>query len=137
MSVPASSPKISKDRCSFRFIRSVYHTFINRLRLLYGTQEDQASSSVHKSKSFINTTYSPTLTLFAFHTNNIQYVDTLHIQKKKKCTFGCAIMTLIYSSEVYTNQPQYKSQKSIKKAKQKSVICTTRVGCSNFHISSI
>ena len=34
--------------------------------------------------SFINTSYSPTSTLFAFHTNKKQYLDTLHIQKKKE-----------------------------------------------------
>ena len=44
-----------------------------------------------------NTIYSPTFTLFAFHTNKKQYLDTLHaqIKKEKKCTFGCSIMTLL------------------------------------------
>ena len=32
--------------------------------------------SVHKCKSFTNTTYSQTLTLFAFYTNKKQYLDT-------------------------------------------------------------
>ena len=31
----------------------------------------------------MNTTYSPTLTLFAFHTSKKQYFDTLHKQMKK------------------------------------------------------
>ena len=46
-------------------------------------------------------------------------------------------MTLIYSSEVSTNLPNYKSQKSIKIFKKSSVICTRRVRFSNFNISSI
>ena len=37
--------------------------------------------------------------------NKKQFLNTLHIQKKKKCTVGCTIMTLIYSSEVSTNLP--------------------------------
>ena len=42
------------------------------------------------------------MTLFAFHTNKKQYLDTLHVQKLKKIklTIGCTIMTLIYSSKV-------------------------------------
>ena len=35
-------------------------------------------------KAFVNTTYYPSLTLFAFRTNKKQYLDTLHIQKKKE-----------------------------------------------------
>ena len=58
-------------------------------------------------------------------------------KRKKKCTVGCTITTFIYSSEVSTNLPNYKSQKSIKIFKKSSVICKTRVGCSNFHVSSI
>ena len=53
------------------------------LRVRYSTQAPQADSSVHKWTSFINTTYSLTLTLFAFHTNKKQYLDTFHKQKKK------------------------------------------------------
>ena len=33
---------------------------------------------------FTNTTYSPALPLFAFHTNKKQYLDTLHNQTKKR-----------------------------------------------------
>ena len=53
---------------------------------MYSTQTHQADSSVsvHKFKSFINTTFSPTFTLFAFHTNKKQYLDTLHKEKKKE-----------------------------------------------------
>ena len=58
-------------------------------------------------------------------------------KRKTKCTVGCTRTTLIYSSEVSTNLPNYKSEKSTKIFKKSSVICTTRVGCSNFHISSI
>ena len=46
-------------------------------------------------------------------------------KRKKKCTVGCTITTLIYSSEVSTYLPNYKSQKSIKIFKKSSVICTT------------
>ena len=45
---------------------------------------DQADLSVHKRQSFIKTTYSKTLTLFAFHTDKKQHLDILHIQKKKR-----------------------------------------------------
>ena len=38
-------------------------------------------------KSFINTTYSLTLSLFAFHKNKKQYLDALHKQKKKEMHF--------------------------------------------------
>ena len=50
------------------------------LWLMYDTYEDQADSSVH------NSTYSPTLTLFAFHTNKKQsvYVYKLQIPKIHK-----------------------------------------------------
>ena len=34
------------------------------------------------ASTFVNTTYYPSLTLVAFHTNKKQYLDTLHIQKK-------------------------------------------------------
>ena len=37
-----------------------------------------------KWKSFINTAFFPTLTLYAFHTNKKQYLDTLHKQKKEE-----------------------------------------------------
>ena len=47
-----------------------------------GSPEDIPDSSVHKWKSFINTTYSPTFTFF--FTYNKQYLDTLHIQLKKE-----------------------------------------------------
>ena len=50
---------------------------------MYSTQTDQADSSIHKLKSFKNTNYSPTFTLFAFHTNKKQYLDTFHKQKNK------------------------------------------------------
>ena len=46
--------------------------------------ETETFQVLHKWKSFINTSYSPTSTLFAFHTNKKQYLDTLHIQKKKR-----------------------------------------------------
>ena len=51
----------------------------------------------------IDTTYfstCPTLTIFAFHkirsNIKIHYIN----KRKRKCTFGCTIMTSIYSSEV-------------------------------------
>ena len=46
------------------------------------------------------------LTLFASHTNKKQYLDTLHMQKKKKCTIGCTIMTLIYPLICQTTNPK-------------------------------
>ena len=52
--------------------------------LRIGAHGDHADSSVQKWKSFINTTYYQTLTLFAFHTNKKQYLDTLHIIQKKR-----------------------------------------------------
>ena len=58
-------------------------------------------------------------------------------KRKKKCTVGCTITTLIYSSEVSANLPNYKSQKSVKIFKKSSVICTIRVVYPNFHISSM
>ena len=57
-----------------------------------------------------------------------------YTKEKKKCIVGCKIMTLIYSLEVSTNPPNYKPQKSIKILERLSVICTTRVGCSDCHI---
>ena len=52
--------------------------------LWYCTHGDQADSSVHKWKSFINTTYSQLWLLFVSHTNKKQYKDTLHIQMKRE-----------------------------------------------------
>ena len=59
---------------------NTFYVYINTSGSRYGTHWDQDNSSVHKWKSFINTSYS----LFAFHTNKRQYFDTLHIQKKKE-----------------------------------------------------
>ena len=56
-----------------------------------------------------NTTYSQTLTLFAFHTHKKQYLDTLNIQKKREMHRQMHNNDLIYSSEVSTNLPNYKS----------------------------
>ena len=46
---------------------------------MYSTQAHQADESVHKK---IIHKYLPTLTLFAFHINKKQYLDTFHKQKK-------------------------------------------------------
>ena len=58
-------------------------------------------------------------------------------KRKQNCTVGFTIMISIYSLEVSTIRPNYKSQKFIKMLKNLTVICITRVGCSTFHISFI
>ena len=77
------------------------------LRVMYSAQADQADSSIHRFKSFINTTYSPTLTLFAFHANKKQYLDTFHKQKKNVIhiwmhndDFGILISSVHYSTKL-------------------------------------
>ena len=74
------------------------------LKVMYSTQADQADSSIHKLKSFKNTTFSPTLTLFAFHRNKKQYLDKFHKQKN--------VMHIRMqnndSSDVSTIRPNYK-----------------------------
>ena len=57
--------------------------------------------------------YSPIFKFISFYTNKKLYFDALNTLKKE-ITFGYTIMTLIYSLEVFTIQPNYKSQKSIK-----------------------
>ena len=62
--------------------QATFFLFIWSLRVMYITQADQVDSSVHKLKSFTNTTCSSTLTLFAFHINKKHYLDTFHKQNK-------------------------------------------------------
>ena len=59
----------------------------------------------------------PNFDFICFHTNQKQYLDTLHKTKQKRNE--PSIMTLIYSSEMSTIQLSYKSQISTKKAKKK------------------
>ena len=65
---------------------------------------------------------------FSFLTNKRQYLDTSHIQIKKKemhrqmHTIDFSILPLIYSWEVSTNQPNCKSQKSTRMVNKLSVI---------------
>ena len=54
------------------------------LRVITWHSRIQADSSVHKLIAFKNRTYFSTLTLFSFFTNKKQYLDTLHMQKKRK-----------------------------------------------------
>ena len=58
---------------------SISHVVTRRQVSWYDTQADYADSSVHKSKSFINTTYSPNLTLLAFNTNKKSYLYSIYI----------------------------------------------------------
>ena len=55
-----------------------------------------------------------------------EYLDTLHKQKEKDSTFGCTTTTLIYSSELSTIQPNYKSEKPITMLKNIAV-CKTQM----------
>ena len=95
---------------------------------------------VHNWKSFITTTYSQTLPSFAFHKTKNQYLNTLHIQ----CTtekwnapsdaqywLWCTPQKCPLSAKLQIAKIHLKMLKEI------TVICTTRVGCSNFHRSPI
>ena len=66
--------------------------FLDHLRIMVGHSDRLRRFKCSQRKSFINTNYSQTLTLYVFYTNQKQYI---------KRTFGCTIMTLIYCSGVH------------------------------------
>ena len=72
------------------------------------------------------------MNLLTFHANKKQYLDTLHIQKRRRKEMHRRMHS--YDFDILLRN---KSPKSIKIFKKLVVIGTTEFWCSDFHINSI